>query len=425
MLARYLFGDVGRYKELEFRVRIMSEARSADSAIMAALEQFEAAEANLVKLERLSEELSTIVPRGIVFGTNAEYEDRVRAYELLLESLPKIGGWKPTATPLDLDHIAQSRLDAAEIGEFSSPFSVERWIDEPGRELRVYRFRFNNSRKALIRDALVGLIDQIDADVRAVREIVGTEQKLSLKLDQEIWAPMREHMEQIEVLLGSSVQKPARWSDMMRHMQCGYVGDLHFIEMMDWPDVKSELRKGLYGVNEAVPVQVEDLKDLVAARPTGPITTALAWTALDDEGFERLIFTLISDTPGYENPEWLMQTRAPDRGRDLSVMRVIKDELSGTLHLRVVIQCKHWTSRSVNLPEVAAAKEQMALWANPRVDVLVIATSSRFTADAVAWIETHNGSGALPRIEMWPESHLERLLASKPGIIAEFSLRGR
>jgi hypothetical protein len=137
-----------------------------------------------------------------------------------------------------------------------------------------------------------------------------------------------------------------------------------------------------------------------------------------------LIFTLISDAPGYENPEWLMQTRAPDRGRDLSVTRVIQDELAGTLRLRVVIQCKHWTSRSVNLAETAAAKEQMALWTNPRVDVLVIATSGRFTADAVTWIEAHNNSGAAPRIEMWPESHLERLLASRPGIIAEFGLRG-
>jgi len=402
----------------------MPETSYPDSAIMTALEQFEAAEANLIKLERLSEELEAMVPSGIAFGGNAEYEDRMWSYAMLLESLPKIDGWKPTATPPDLDDIAQRRMDAMESGEFEAQISVARWIEEPGRELREYRFRFNNKRKALIRDTLVGLIDQIDADVRAVREIAGPEPEPGLQLDQDVWASMREHMKQIEVLLGSSVKKPARWSDMMRHMRFGYVGDLHDIEMMDWPDVKTTLRKGLYGINEAVPVKAEDLGSLVAARPTGPITTALAWPTLDDESFERLIFTLISDTPGYENPEWLMQTRAPDRGRDLSVTRIIQDELSGTLRLRVVIQCKHWTSRSVNLAEVAATKEQMALWTNPRVDVLVITTSGRFTADAVTWIETHNASGALPRIEMWPESHLERLLASRPGIIAEFSLRG-
>jgi hypothetical protein len=57
------------------------------------------------------------------------------------------------------------------------------------------------------------------------------------------------------------------------------------------------------------------------------------------------------------------------------------------------------------------------------VDVLVIATSGRFAADAVQWIEKHNTAGAAPRIEMWAESHLEQLLAARPALIAEFKLR--
>lgn len=402
----------------------MSASNATNNSIMAALEQFEATEANLVKLERLWDEISATIPTGIAFGENVEYEDRARSFDLLVASLPSIGGWKPTATPPDLDTLAQSRLDAMEIDEPSAQVSVERWAEEPGRELREYRFRFNNMRRALIRDALSDLIDQIDADIRAVRAAVGPDAEPRLQLDREVWNSMREHMKQIEVLLGSSVKKPARWSDMMRHIHFGFVGDLHDIEAMDWPEVKGTLRKGLYGVNEAVPVQVEDLSTLVAARPTGPITTALAWPKIDDQTFERLIFTLISDTPGYENPEWLMQTRAPDRGRDLSVTRVIQDELSGTMRHRVVIQCKHWMSRSVSLSDVSSTKEQMALWPNPRVDVMIVATSGRFTADAVTWVEQHNGNGGLPRIEMWPESHLERLLAARPAIIAEFSLRG-
>jgi hypothetical protein len=118
-----------------------------------------------------------------------------------------------------------------------------------------------------------------------------------------------------------------------------------------------------------------------------------------------------------------MRTNAPDRGRDLSVYRVHEDALSGTMRLRVIIQCKHWQSKSVNLPEIAALKEQMKLWEPPRVDVCVVATSGRFTADAVAAVEKHNQADAALRIEMWPESHLERLLASRPGVIAEFRLR--
>jgi hypothetical protein len=389
---------------------------------MAALEKFEAAEANLAKLERLWSEVESLTPGGFTFGTNPEYEDRCRSYSLLLAALPKIDGWKPSAEPQDLDSIAQSRFDAHEIDEPSAHVSVESWVEEPGRELREYRFRLNNKRRALIREALVSLIDAVDADLRTLRQKANAFEPPH-QLDAALWTDFKLHVKQIEVLLGSSVQKPARWSDMHRHMHFGHIGDLDDIERIDWPQVKDGLRKGLYGTHEALPVGVDDLAELVAAKPRGTIATELAWSKLGDDDFERLVFSLISDAPGYENPEWLMQTRAPDRGRDLSVWRVIKDELAGTFRQRVVLQCKHWLSRSVAVPDAAGAKDQMALWSDPRVDVLVIATSGRFTADAVTWIEKHNASGALPRIEMWPESHLERLLAARPALIAEFSLR--
>jgi len=51
---------------------------------------------------------------------------------------------------------------------------------------------------------------------------------------------------------------------------------------------------------------------------------------VDGETFERLVFSLIGSAPGYENPEWLIHTNAPDRGRDLSVFD-ISDSLSGTM----------------------------------------------------------------------------------------------
>ncbi len=400
----------------------MSEAPT-NSSLMDALEIFEATEANLVKLERLWEELQGMIPGGISFGENIEYEDRQRSYALLLESLPMLDGWKPTAQPLDLDTIAQNRIDAAELGDFGIEQSVERGITDPGRELREYRFRFNNTRKALIRDALVGLIDAIDDDLRTIRAAVGPEPEHREQIEDALWSNLREHVKQVEVLLGSSVKRPTRWSDMRRHIRFGYLGDLHDIEIADWPQVKAELRKGLYGVNEAMPIRVADLSTLVAARPSGPISTALAWGNIDDATFERLIYALISNEPGYENPAWLMNTNATDRGRDLSVDRVTEDALTGTLRQRVIIQCKHWTTKSVGVSDVATLKEQMKLWDHPPVSVLIIATSGRFTTDAVSWIEKHNGSGEAPRIEMWPESHLERLLSARPALIAEFGLR--
>ncbi len=389
---------------------------------MEALKQFEATEANLNKLENLWKELQELFPDGIHMGETPEYEDRRRSFDSILSSLPKIGGWKPGISAPDWDDVASSRLDYMELGDpfEEAKFEASIWAD--GKEIREYRYRLNQKRRQLIRDALVAVIDKFDADLRQIsRELV--ERERNDDVDSPIWAELQKNSEQIEVLLGSSVQKPPRWQDLRRHLHFGMVGDLNDIEVHDWPAVKEGLRKGLYGVNEALPVATMDLDDLIAARPTGPIITALNWANLDADAFERLVFSLISQVQGYENPEWLMRTNAPDRGRDLSVTRVTVDPLSGTFRHRVIIQCKHWLSKSVSLPEVQSAAAQTELWTDPPVHVLIIATSGRFTTDAVQWIETRNHKGTLPRIEMWPESHLESLLAARPALIAQFNLR--
>jgi Restriction endonuclease len=162
---------------------------------------------------------------------------------------------------------------------------------------------------------------------------------------------------------------------------------------------------------------------LVAARPQGTVTTKLDWSVLSDEDFERLIFLLIADTPGYENPQWLQHTHAPDRGRDLSVTKVENDPLAGVRRYRIIIQCKHWLSKSVSPADVNAARGQMELWQPPRVDQLVIATTGRFTADAISLVEQHNQADRALHISMWAETHLERLLAARPHLIGDFRLK--
>ena len=59
----------------------------------------------------------------------------------------------------------------------------------------------------------------------------------------------------------------------------------------------------------------------------------------------------------------------------------------------------------------------------PVVRGLVIATSGRFSADAVTWAEQHNSDGAAPFIDLWPESKLETLLAQKAYLAAAHGLR--
>lgn len=225
------------------------------------------------------------------------------------------------------------------------------------------------------------------------------------------------------MLLGSGGPRPARWSDMRRHLYFGQVNDLVDVVRLDWPEVKTGLTKGLYDLDEPLPVEVADLGSLAASQPKGHVVTKLKWESLTDEDFERLVFSLISSAPGYESPEWLTRTNAPDRGRDLSVTRIVNDPLSGAMRSRVLIQCRHWMTKSISTSDVATLKEQISTWEPPKVDVLTIITSGRFTSDAVAAIEKHNAGDRALKIEMWPESHLERLLAERPALNAEFGLR--
>lgn len=56
------------------------------SSIMEALKQFEVTEANLLKLERLWDELQTLFPASVSLGHNPEYEDRCRSFDSVLRA---------------------------------------------------------------------------------------------------------------------------------------------------------------------------------------------------------------------------------------------------------------------------------------------------------------------------------------------------
>ncbi len=119
----------------------------------------------------------------------------------------------------------------------------------------------------------------------------------------------------------------------------------------------------------------------------------------------------------------MTHTNATDKGRDLSVYNNVTDPLSGTSRNRIIIQCKHWLRKSISVADIAKLVEQLKLWEPPRVDICIIATSGRFSSDAISWIEKYNQSNNAMRIQMWAESHLESILSSRPALIAEFNLR--
>lgn len=399
---------------------------------MESLQQFEAVEANIAKSERVWAEIRNMVPDGIVYGNSLEYEDKTKILQELVGSLPAIEKWRPCIEVMALNDIASNRfqIDDLLFGDIDARVSLDDQIDQPGRELREYRYLFNKQRRSLIRKALSELIKSLDKEVQKLEEdllneIPGSVPALILTpalMPQNV-KDIKALLAQVDTLLGSSVPKPARWGDMHRHLSFAEEHDFHDIINIDWPLMRKDLEEVVFDSNEPLPVQVTDLSDLTRISPDGPVRSGLAWENLSDDTFERLIFALITETVGYENPRWLTNTNAPDKGRDLSVERVLEDPLMGVLRHRTIIQCKHWLTKSVSIADVSVLKEQMKLWEPPRIDTVIIATSGRFTTDAVQSIEGHNLSDSGLRIEMWPETHLETLLAARPSLIAQFGLR--
>lgn len=389
------------------------------TTLNAALRQFEATEANLAKLEVLWDQINALIPNGVEFRTPPEYDELCLAFRQILPALPAIDGVKLTSALHDYDEIAQMRFDALELGDIESKVAVENAIEEQGRLLKQYRFKLSSKRRELVRQRMLALVDRVDEILRVMRSQEGTN---ALSAERVGWDVLKEAIAEIDTLLGSQ-PRPSRWRDLQRHLHFKADQDLQDIQRLDWPDVKSGIVESLYGQHDPIPVGVADLGDIVAAKPQGSVPTQLTWAALSAEDFERLLFILIAETPSYENPEWLQHTSAPDRGRDLAVTRVESDPLLGVKRHRTIIQCKHWLKKSVTLSDVMDVRGQMTLWEPPRVDSLIIATSGRFTTDAIDYVEKHNRADNGMQISLWPESHLERLLASRPHLIAQFQLR--
>lgn len=387
----------------------------------AALQRFDATEANLAKLENLWTRIGALLPTGPAVGGPPEYEELCRAFRRILPGLPAIDGMRVKDSLPDYDEAGRMHFDALESGDIEAQATVDSFLDEQGNQLREYRFRFQAKRRELVRDRLITLLSKIDTVLNTLIALT-KEKEANARVTNPSWDRLKEAVAEIDMLLGSA-SRPSRWRDLKRHLHFGMIGDLSDIIATDWPTVKGALRGALYGEHDPVPVGIEDLSEIVARHPVGSASTGLDWTALNAEDFERLMFQLISKAPEYENTQWLQQTNAPDRGRDLSTYRVGSDSLAGVRRYRTIIQCKHRLSTSVRPEDVGKARSQMELWQSPRVDVLVVATTGRFTADAISLVEQHNQTNHALYIEMWPDSHLERLLAVNPHLIGEFGLR--
>ncbi|MDO4718510.1 MAG: restriction endonuclease [Propionibacteriaceae bacterium] len=375
--------------------------------------------ANLAKLEAVWQRAEPMIPSGPARGSSREYEDLRRTWNALLPGLPAIDGWSIDKPLPDIDAAGQAFIDYFDIGE--PAFDLMNALEEPGDQLAEYRFRLGQARRRAIRDRLTTLARTITDTLPKIIE--GVPRDSSKTLDDERITAVKAALAEIEGLLGDTIERSGRWGDMHRHMHFSQGHDWHDIAEMDWPSIRVDLEAASLSEADPFPVPDIDLGKAASAGPAGGISTAILWPTLDADAFERLLFELFRGFPSYQNVDWLMKTRAPDRSRDLSAERVIRDD-GGTIRIeRVVIQAKHWTSRSVAATDIHNAMAALPIWEPPVIRGLIVATSGRFTSDAVAVAEKHNADGKMPYIELWPDSRLETLLSERPDLIATYALR--
>lgn len=292
---------------------------------------------------------------------------------------------------------------------------------KPGRDLAEYWFRLNRARWRAVRERLQHLTAVIDTTLPHLLGGVArdSQDRLTGPAVDQITAAVGE----IERLMGGVAQRRGRWDDLHRHLSFGQGHDWHDIHELDWPSVRSDVQAAAFADTDPLPVPDIDLGQAAAGHLTGTATIALPWDRLNDYGFERLLYDLLLAFREYQNVQWLMRTHAPDRGRDLSFDQVVPISTGEFRTERGILQAKHWHKRPVGVAHISHAVAGVTLWEPPVVRVFVIATSGRFSADAVAWRERPNDSGTAPFIELWPDSKLETLLTQQPHLAAAHGLR--
>src|SRR4051812_19268869 len=111
-----------------------------------ALKVFEASEANLSKLEDLWGRIRGLIPDHPAFGTPPKYEEACFAFRRILTFLPAIDAFRVDDLLLDFDEIGQMRVDAIDIDDIEIDIRNSQTIEEPGRQLRKYRLKFESKR---------------------------------------------------------------------------------------------------------------------------------------------------------------------------------------------------------------------------------------------------------------------------------------
>jgi restriction endonuclease len=384
------------------------------------LAAFDAAAANLAKAEAVWQRVRPLMPNSAVLGDPPGFDDLARAWIDLIAGLPPINDWTITDALPTPNDIGRGFLDWMEIGE--PPWPVYEALEKPDKDIEEYGYRLKRARQRAVRTRVEVLVKAVDRVLPLVVRDVVRDSRDQLESPQTLL--IRDHIAEIDRLLADTCPRTGRWRDLYRHMSFSEGHDWWDIVEFDWPSVKPEILSATLAESDPLSVPDIDLGAAAESDPTGGVTTALRWDSINDESFERLLFDLLRGLTGYDNVDWLMKTNASDHGRDLAVYRTLSDSSGFVRRERVIVQAKHWQNKSVDPASILDTLSRLSAWEPPHIHCLVVATSGRFTADAVRFVEARNEKGVDPRIELWPEAHLEAMLAPRPELTAAYGLRG-
>lgn len=131
--------------------------------------------------------------------------------------------------------------------------------------------------------------------------------------------------------------------------------------------------------------------------------------------FESMTFDIVSAL-GLKNVVW--RTPGSDGGRDIEGEYFISD-LSGQYQCQKwYVECKRYTG-SVNWPTIW---EKISYAESNSADILLIATSSSLTPQAVDNVNRWNATGKKPIIRFWGEVDITSTLNLHPNIAAKYGL---
>jgi hypothetical protein len=384
------------------------------------LAAFDADAANLAKAEAVWGRARPLIPDSAALGDPPGFDDLKRAWADLIEGLPQIDGWTITDGLPTPNAIGHAFLDYMEIGE--PPWDVHEAVEKPGRDLEEYRYRLKRARRRAVRSRIEVVVSEVDRLLPLA--VLDVRRDSGERVERPETELIRNHIAEIDRLLADTSTRAGCWANLYRHMSFSEGHDWWDIVEFDWPSVKPEILSAALAESDPLPVPDIDLGVAAASEPSGGVTTALRWDSITDEDFERLLFDLLRGLEDYDNVDWLMKTSAADHGRDLSVYRTLRDPAGFTRQERVIVQAKHWRSKSVDPTSIMGALSRLPAWEPPHIHCLVVATSGRFTPDAIRYAEAHNEKGSDPRIEIWPEVSSEAMLTRRPELTAAYGLRG-